>query len=102
MGTIRFAHTVAQIDTAVDSIGSIAQRLGVAAIVPCTEAQYNAIETKDSNTLYIVYGAEDFRLFYGVLPLKASGGGGGDGGAAGRAVGLMRGTANCVAGQAIY
>ena len=102
MGTIRFAHTVAQIDAAVDSIGSIAQRLGVAAIVPCTEAQYNAIETKDSNTLYIVYGAEDFRIFYGVLPLKASGGGGGDGGETGLALGLMHGTAENVVGQAIY
>lgn len=103
MATGKFTHTIAQIDSAIDSINGIAQRLGVAAIVPLTRAQYDAITEKSATTLYIVYGTAGFTMYYGALPLEASGGGGGgDGGVAGRAVGLMHGTANCVAGQAIY
>lgn len=100
MATGSFTHTIAQIDYAVDSIGAVAQRIGVSAIVPCTAAEYDAIEIKSATTLYLVYRANDFLLYYGTLPLYAAGGGGGSSLPAGRAVGLATGTADCIAGQA--
>lgn len=99
MGTVKFTHTVPQIDAAVDSINGIAQRLGVDAIVPCTPEQYAAIETKSANTLYIVYGNDKFTLYYGLLPLP-SGGGGGSAGASGRAVALVTGSVSTLSGEA--
>lgn len=98
MATGKFTHTIAQIDSAVDSINGIAQRLGVDAIVPCTPEQYAAIETKSENTLYIVYGNDRFTMYYGLLPLP-SGGGGGSAGASGRAVALVTGSVSALSGE---
>jgi len=42
-------------------------------IAAMTETEYNALETKSANTLYIAYTNVDFTLFYGALPLRAGG-----------------------------
>lgn len=74
MAVGKFTHTIAQIDSAIDSINAIAAKFGVNAILPMTVDEYNAIISKDGNTLYIVYSGTNFRLFYGVLPLSGAGG----------------------------
>lgn len=76
MGTVQFSHTVPQIDAAVDSIAAMQQRFGISAIVPLTKSQYDAIAEKSETTLYLVYGAQSFTLFFGELPLPSGGGGG--------------------------
>lgn len=98
MGTVKFTHTVAQIDASVDAADSLAQRFGVDAIVPCTQAQYDALETKQENTLYIVYSGTKFTIYYGTRTLS----GGGSAVTAGRAVGIVRGVVSTRAGEPIY
>lgn len=48
--------------------------VGIGSIEKLTEAQYDALETKNSATLYAVTGENSFRLMLGDLPMEQSGG----------------------------
>lgn len=98
MATGKFTHTIAQIDSAIDSINGIAQRLGVTAILPMPKSDYDALALKDGNTLYIAYSDTKFEIFYGTRALS----GGGGGVTTGRAVGIVRGVVSTRAGEPIY
>jgi len=53
----------------------IQSQTGGQRITALSETEYNALETKSANTLYIAYTGADFTLYYGTKPLRASGGG---------------------------
>ena len=74
MATVSLTHELSEVDAAVDSIVSMQQRFGITAIVPLSREQYDALTPKIATTLYIVYSAAKFSLYYGALPLSGAGG----------------------------